>query len=35
MVRLDHKEKWVLGVKKDQWDSQVLRVPQDHQDYQE
>lgn len=32
---LDHKEKWALGVKKGQLDSQGLRVPQDPLDYQE
>lgn len=35
MVMLDHKEKWVLGVKKGQLGSQGLRVPQDHLGYQE
>lgn len=35
MVRLDHKEKWALGVMKGQLDSQGLKVPQDHLGYQE
>lgn len=35
MVRMDHKEKWALGVKKGQLGSQGLRVPQDHLGYQE
>lgn len=34
-VILDHKEKWALGVKKGQLDSQGLRVPQGHLGYQE
>ncbi|KAF1382757.1 hypothetical protein PFLUV_G00147070 [Perca fluviatilis] len=35
MVRMDHKEKWALGVKKGQLGSQGHRVPQDHLGYQE
>ncbi|TNN54061.1 hypothetical protein EYF80_035752 [Liparis tanakae] len=35
MVTLDHKEKWVLEVKKGQLGSQGLRVPQDHLGCQE
>lgn len=35
LVLLALKEKWALGVKKDHQDSQGLKDPQDHLDFQE